>query len=129
MLLRSLLTVCCLVLAMPPGWCSIVSAPVASDKEVPPNKAHGGCCDLCHCKDREKPSPEPKQPAPPSRCCCYEHDWLPPNQPVRVETNLSLVAFVTLLNNPTVAAVRYDLDLSIPVPGPPLQVLKCVWLC
>jgi hypothetical protein len=128
--LRSLLTVCCLVLALPPGWCSIVSAPVARDKEVPPKKAHSGCCDLCHCKDREKPSPEPKQPAPPSRCCCYELDWLKPNPPVTAQADLSLVAFVTPLDNiPTVAPVGYDLDLSIPVPSPPLHVLKCVWLC
>ncbi len=46
-----------------------------------------------------------------------------------VEADPPLVAFVTLLDNLTGAAVRYDLDLSIPVPAPPLHVLKCVWLC
>lgn len=115
---------------MPPGWCSIVPAPVARDKEEPPKKTRGGCCDLCHCKDREKPSPEPKQPAPPFRCCCYELDWLKPNPPLTAQADLSLVAFVAPQDDiPIVAAAGYDLDLSIPVPSPPLDVLKCVWLC
>lgn len=126
---RSLLTVCCVVVVLSPGWCSTVAAPVTGSTEEPTKQAPGGCCELCHCKDREKPPPEPKQPAPPSRCCCYELDWLQPNQPVTVEADPLLVAFVTLLDNPSVVAVGYDLDQSIPVPAPPLHVLKCVWLC
>ena len=128
--LRSLSATCCLVLLLPPGWCSIVCAPVVESKGEGPKKTHGGCCDLCPCQDREKPPAEPNKPAPPSRCCCYELDWLKPKPPPRPVVDLSLFAFVTPADRaPTSATVRHELDLSIPVPSPPVHVLKCVWLC
>jgi hypothetical protein len=99
-------------------------------KEESPKKSHGGCCDLCHCKDRDKPPPEPKHPTPPSRCCCYELDWLKPNPPEKPAVDLLLFAFITPVDSAsTCAVVRHDLALSIPGPSPPLYLLKCVWLC
>ncbi len=125
---RVLSTACCLVLVLPPGWCRFASARGARDEEEAPQQAHGGCCDLRHCKDREKCPPEPKHPTSPSRCCCYERDWLKPNPPEVRVVDLSLMAMV-IPEESTCAVLRNQLCLSIPGPSPPLHLLKCAWLC
>lgn len=107
MVLRLLAVLCCVNLALPPGWCCIV-CPVRDDREKPA-------------------TPEP---APPARCCCYELDWLKPPPPVSTEVGPAPVAFL-----PPDAAFRaaprlwFRPDLAMPVPSPPHRILHCVWLC
>lgn len=128
--LRTLLTLSCLVVLMPQGWCNYVPALCGKVKAEEPKKAHGGCCDLCQCKDREKPPPEPEAPSPPSRCCCYELDWLKPNPPLLVKADLPLVGFIVpVVGNPACADMLLEPGLTIHVPSPPIHVLNCVWLC
>ena len=124
------MTVCCLVLAMPQGWCGHLPALRGKVTGEAPKKLHGGCCDLCHCEDSEKPPPEPEAPAPPSRCCCYELDWLKPNPRVAVEADAALVGFVERVVG-TLPHVSAPLEqgLTIHAPAPPIHLLKCVWLC
>jgi hypothetical protein len=128
--LRTLLIVSCLVLAMPQGWCSYFPALCGKVKGESTKKAHGGCCDLCHCKDREKPPPEPEAPSQPSWCCCYELDWLKPNPPSSVEADLLLVGFVMpVIGNPACTRTLLEPGLTIHVPSPPIYLLNCAWLC
>lgn len=128
--LQTLLIGCCLVLAMPQGWCSYFPALCGKVVGDYSKKAHGGCCDQCHCKDMEKPPHVPEAPSPPSRCCCYELDWLKPNPPLSVEADLWLVGVVVLeIGNPDSASKMLELGLTIHVPAPPIYLLNCVWLC
>ena len=125
MVLRLLAVLCCINLALPPGWCCIV-CPVRV--EPPAVTKHAGCCDLCGCNDREKPATP--EPTPPARCCCYELDWLKPLPPVSTEVDTAQVVFLPL-DDAFRAAPRLCLrpDLAIPVPSPPHRILHCVWLC
>lgn len=128
--LKSLVLAGSLVQLLPSGWCSIVTLPGVGGGNEAPKKDHGGCCDLCHCKDREKPPPEPSRPLPPPRCCCYELDWLKPPSQVKVEVDISFVVFLVPSDRLAMCGVlQHRLDVSTPVPSPPLQILKCVWLC
>jgi hypothetical protein len=126
---RVLCTVGGLVLLLPPGWCNFVCQPAILGQVEGAKKTHGGCCDLCQCKDREKPPPEPNHPSLPCRCCCFECDWLKPNPPEKPVIDSSLSAFVLPQDAGSTRAVPHDLDLSLPGPSPPLHLLKCVWLC
>jgi hypothetical protein len=129
--LRSLLTACCLVLMLPPGWCGLVPTPAAGAKAEAAKKAPGACCEPCPCKRQRKPPPGSSRPAPPPcRCYCYDLDWLKPPAPEKAEADLSPAAFVAPADClPTYDVLRHDRDLSLPVPSPPPHVLKCVWLC
>jgi hypothetical protein len=129
-ILKSLVLASSLILALPPGWCEFVSLPTISSSDEAPKKHHGGCCDLCDCPDREKPAPEPPQPASPSRCCCYELDWLKPPLPVSAEADHAPVAFISLADALGVAPrMSVDPDLAIRVLSPPHCILHCVWVC
>jgi hypothetical protein len=127
---RFVLSVCCLVLVLPAGWCRFVVGPAVSAKQEASKKAPGGCCDVCRCKEREKPRPEPKHPTAPSRCCCYELDWLKPNPPEKPVVDLSLMALPWPVDSASACSLLwYDPIRSIRGASPPLRLLKCVWLC
>ncbi len=129
-ILKSLVLASSLILALPPGWCNIVSLPTISSGDEAPKKDHGGCCDLCHCPDRDKPAPEPPQPVSPSRCCCYELDWLKPPLPVSTEADHAPVAIISFADAFGAAPrLWFHPDLAIHVPSPPHRILHCVWLC
>jgi hypothetical protein len=117
-------------LALPPGWCSLVQLSHPETPEAPAG-AHGGCCDLCGCKDWEKPPPPPSAPMPPpSRCCCYELNWLPPPHPEKVGRDHSLPALLPALIVPVAAGIACpEPDRTLHVPAPPLNLLHRVWLC
>ena len=118
---------CCFNLALPPGWCSI-ACPVRA--EPPVAAKHAGCCDLCGCGDREKPAPVAPEPTPPSRCCCYELDWLKPPLPISAEADHIPLAFISFADAFRAAPrLWFHPDLAIPVPSPPHRILHCVWLC
>lgn len=128
--LRSLVLVTSLVLALPPGWCNFVPSQKSGKSEETPKKAHGGCCDLCHCQDREKPPPQHDKPIPLTRCCCYELDWLKPSPPEEIDSDPVLsVPLIIVDAHPSCFCVGVAADLTLPIPSPPLHVLKCVWLC
>ena len=111
---RLLALLCCLNLALPPGWCSFAFPVRAAE--------HGGCCDLCGCEEREQPAPAPA----PSQCCCYEQNWSKPPLPVIVEADQTTVAFDAIQ---VVPLLWFNLEFAIPVPSLPIHVLNCVWLC
>lgn len=122
--IRLLAILCCVNLALPPGWCCVVCAVRV---EPPAVTQHAGCCDLCGCKDHDKPATP--APAPPSRCCCYEMDWLKPPLPVGTDIGPALAALMPL--NAFWAAPRQWLqpEVAVLVPSPPHRILHCVWLC
>lgn len=125
--LRLLAVLCCVNLALPPGWCSI-ARPVRA--EPPAVAKHAGCCDLCGCQDREKPAPVAPEPTPPSRCCCYELDWLKPPLPVSADVDRAPVALISFADAfRTAPRLWFQPDLAIPVPSPPHRILHCAWLC
>lgn len=125
--LRFIAMLCCVNLALPPGWCSMAFPPHA---QPPAAAKHGGCCKLCGCKDREEPPPAAPKPVPPARCCCYELDWLKPPLPVTVQLDGGLVALLPPPDAiPAEPSLRLVSDLAIRGPSPPLHVLNCVWLC
>lgn len=120
----------CLVLTMPQGWCSYFPALCAKLKGESAKKAHGGCCDLCRCKDSERPPPEPEAPSAPSWCCCYELDWLKPTPPLSVEPDLVPVGFLgPVVAIPASTSNPLEPGQIIFGPSPPVHVLNCVWLC
>src|SRR5438552_895215 len=135
--LRSLVLVCSLTVALP-GWCCFVPIPKADENAQAPKKKTESCCDLCQCKDGQKPSadtrpessqtpsPKPPQPVPASRCCCYEPDWLKPNPPEKLAADFSVaLVFLPVDCLPTCGVLLHSLDVSLPAAGPPLNVLKC----
>ncbi len=125
--LRLLAVLCCVNLALPPGWCSVVRLARAEPSSA---AKHAGCCDLCGCPEREKPAPVPSEPTPPSRCCCYELDWLKPPPPDSAEGDPAPVAFFPFADAHRVAPLLwFRSDLAIPVPSPPHRILHCAWLC
>jgi hypothetical protein len=130
LVLRTLLTACCIVLALPAGWCCYVSPRRLDEGKELPTTTHAGCRDLCGCQDREQPPPPPSEPSFPWECCCYELNGLLPPAPERADCDLSLPVLLPVAATGTCWEMsRPALDLSLPVPSPPLHVLHCVWLC
>src|SRR5262245_61014215 len=128
--LSPLLTVCCLLLAMPQGWCSHIPALCGKGQYTPPRKAHArDCCVPCCGEGCRKPPEAP--PAPPKpRCCCYELDWAKPNAPVKAEADPLTAGFAVPVACDT-ARAHSPLKSQPAARGParPVHVLKCVWLC
>jgi hypothetical protein len=124
--LRLLAVLCCVNLALPPGWCSMAFRPRA--EPTAPAK-HGGCCDSCGCKDRKKAPPAAPQPVRPARCCCYELDWLKPPPPVSVKADQVPAAFLPPDEAVRPASGVWSPSEVIRGPSPPFHVLECVWLC
>lgn len=127
---RVVIAVSALTLILPPGWCSFVSFKKVEPRHETPTKVNGNCCDLCHCRKQEKPpAPIPELP-PRTRCCCYELDWLKPPLSEQVDDDLTFSVPLDLTGQRFAPyAICAAADLSLPVPSPPLHVLKCVWLC
>ena len=128
--LRTLTVLACLVLLMPLGWCSVVCSPRGDTKQDTPQPTHGGCCDLCHCGERQHPPPAPESPRPPTRCCCYEQDWLKPDLPVKAEVGWFPLGLLAVEKQDSTAKSSFAApDVFTRGPSPPIHVLKCLWLC
>src|SRR6516164_6665469 len=124
-----LLVLASLVLGLPPGCC-LLALPFAWAGEKAPAKGTSGCCDRCHRKDRQNPSPKPPRPIPASLCCCDKLAWLKPAPRAAIDTDTPVPAYLApLACVPPGTIRRADIDLAIPGPSPPLHILKCVWLC
>lgn len=66
----------------------------------------------------------------PSRCCCYELNWLKPPDPVKVDLDVSFVAIIaSAALYPTDVRVNELALTDVPTPSRRLHLLYCVWLC
>jgi hypothetical protein len=135
---RTLAVVCGLLLALPPGWCYLLSrgqccvpTPVAK-KATPQNcpKCSGTSPDPeegTHCPPGPSPPREPGEPCQ-SGCCLYQPTAVP-------KTELPGVAFgpadgelVHFLTCPA-RSVGHRPNIPAHPTTPPLYVLHCIWLC
>jgi hypothetical protein len=125
LLLRSLVLGCGLLLALPPGWCCLPACQ-GTPKEQPR---------VCTCCGGEEPgNPPARQPRPapaePGKCPCAGRDSTVPDGSKVFGCDLSLPAPLAaarvLLCRVGPAGVT---DVDHPPPGPPLQLLHCVWGC
>src|SRR6266849_10322876 len=115
-----------LLLALPPGWCCVTPArTVESKAKTPPP------CTCCHCSEANdlQQTSLPAKPTIPSKPCCKSSNFAvaaSPEKSVKMPAT-GLVTFAIGLN----AASTGHLVIvpSLPIPSPPLHVLKCLWLC
>ncbi len=123
-LVRGLVLVCSLPLALPAGWCCMVSGPAAHAGTVP---AAAGCP---RCQP-SAPAERPSVPAKKNACPCYDRQTtLPAASPVDMP-DAGLVALL-----PPVVVAPTDLARSVQTSArthdPPARarhVLYSVWLC
>jgi len=132
-IVRALALVCGFTLALPPGWCCMVTLPTARGE-----KAVGGPALPCGCSGygsapaallSSKPD-RPPRPRDPGKCCCTDRTTIAPLDTVDVDltphpvgrTAADLIAAVT-------PAPPADIRLAVPLPAVPLFVLDCVWRC
>lgn len=126
-ILRSLVLTCSFVLALPPAWCSLVASARAEEVTV---RTSGGCCDLCTCGEKERIPTSPVEPLLPSRCCCYELNWLKPSDPVKVDFDFHFIEIVVPISVwRTSDVVIPRTETTLPTPSRRLHLLHCVWLC
>lgn len=129
-LMRVVAVVCGVFIALPSGWCCMVgAATVAASVRCPaPPKA---CC-KCGCPTDPAPGKSDHKPAQndPSRCCCADKATVKQDDGAYVHD-------VTFVGSPFFSLPVSDNGgggspcgrFAVPVPSPPLHVLKCVWLC
>jgi hypothetical protein len=110
-----------LVLALPPGWCSLFMR----DGQANCAPAKATCC------HQPAPSNSSKAPARPSVQCCCLRDATLPEKPIQRDDTGGVVLPVVIdpvvldLASSTAGVVALG-PLSA---GPPLHVLQCVWRC
>jgi hypothetical protein len=100
-------------LALPPGACSLLM-----------HEAQVEQASCCHPKPH-KPAPH----APAERCCCAQDSTLPEKSavaPVSLDLLLHLAFMPPVAERGVVAAGVRE---TLPIFGPRLHVLKCVWRC
>src|SRR5262249_21816861 len=91
--LQCLVIVCSFLLALPLGWCCMLTFRTAERSEQAP--AGEECC-CCH-QTPGKTAPEPSRAPSPTRCCpCPESFSTPPAKVQIVSPDLSLAGFVDL---------------------------------
>lgn len=122
---RILALVCCLPLALPPGWCQVALRAAAprsgAGEQAPP---------LCqHCRP-EAPQPTSGGPGQSARCCCSDRYAVAPHSVVPSDESNAVAALLPVqdtlrhaLWSPAAAGPQALLSY------PPLHVLHCVWRC
>jgi hypothetical protein len=139
--LRVLSLLCCLTLALPPGWCCLLLLklnPNATTFAGPPRpvplKSSRLCC--CHVpqpqshKD-EKKSETPRTP-PLKNCPCSDRHSTPPlsSSVEQDEGGFTLAALLPFqaLTPPPIGSVERFASVAHPL-EPPIHVRNCVWRC
>src|SRR3954447_24791982 len=107
---RLLAFLCCLNLALPPGWCAVAV----------PAKQATACCRLSHCD----PTPPAQERQSQPQCCCEQNLPKPP-MPVCVPVDQTTVA--ALVDVSPLACP--SLTTAVVVSSIPINVLNCVWRC
>lgn len=118
---------CCMLIALPIGWCCWLPSVRANEDTVKPT--------CCCCGDQETPTPsKPAPPTPKVPPCCCEPIPVVLSDSSRDESPVQ-VSFVFLPANFNVwhdaFAVMEHRSLSPDRidTSPPLQILFCTWLC
>lgn len=129
-LLRRLIAVATmLLLASPPGFCSVLPAHLSASRQasacVSPTPS-SRCCRSC---PADTPADSREQPAESGWRCCCARDAQLPHKPVPAPESVEATAFVTLDALIECSSLTVPADY-LPVPsGPRLHVLLCVWRC
>ncbi|MCI0700015.1 MAG: hypothetical protein L0241_02895 [Planctomycetia bacterium] len=144
---RVLALACCVLLALPPGWCCattggkccgsalpLVPAPVSVECSTSQTCAGKTCAVGCCSKEPgnqcPEPAPKPQKPDRPCDTTCCEH---PPTIAPKVEhsgIDLGPVGVqVTLTETASPEAVAALMSVPPRSAFPPLYILHCVWLC
>src|SRR5262245_36771913 len=79
----------CLVLALPPGWCAVLT------RHGGPQPAKKSCC---HPDEESRPCEGPRPPAAPMGKCCCAWDATVPNDPVKVPDGGTLPLLIVAEN-------------------------------
>ena len=114
-----------LILALPPGSCSVFVQQDRADT-APVKKAS-----CCHKTARKPPCDTGNSPAKPSVKCCCERDAAIPEKSVQPTETHDLAFNVVADHVPlNVGSLFGDIAEFTPVrSGPSLQILLCVWRC
>jgi len=110
-------------LAMPPGWCCLVSS-LAMPAQAPVRS----CCS--HSDEQSQPCPMNDDGPVKSRSCCCKFDAPRSDRKAIPDVDIDL-ALSASLESP--AAVFCEASEVVPAPrlhfGARLHLLQCVWLC
>jgi hypothetical protein len=139
---RVLASLCCVLLALPPGWCCLASGGECcrrpcSKQGADARKAAGcpECVSACCCVEGEAdpvtPAPlPPKEPTPSGKPACCER--LPTDAPKveRPVIDLGTAGLeLPLAWTPKKIPVSSRADVPPRSASPPLHLLHCVWRC
>lgn len=119
----------CVLLVLPPGWCSGF-CPLRADRAVVNARKITACCN--HCRRTERESSAPATPGTPSggRCCCQAQDWSKPPQASQVEVNQAQGVESCFLATHENATPPGETGRDSPFsPDLPHRILHCVWRC
>lgn len=130
---RSLMLVCGLTLALPPGWCCLLASQTTATTAPRP----GTCCCTCPAsgaKEQPPGSEPPKSPtAPlPKHCPCTDRQTVLTAGVTPEQADggvIPLAIFPVLDIRPALAGIVGRVDSDAHPPPLRLHVLHCQWLC
>lgn len=129
---RSLVLVCSLTLALPPGWCCMLAAQVTPTTTTRP----GSCCCTCPApgeKGQPKSDPAKSPTAPlPKHCPCTDRQTVLTAgvSAEQVDGGVILFAILPVFDiRPVLAGIVGRVDSDAHPPPLRLHVLHCQWLC
>jgi hypothetical protein len=136
LLTRSLALLCSFLLALPGGWCCIVSVSCCHQRRAAeprvgqaPSLRHNSCCHQPSEQRHNDSTPEPKPSTPVKVCSCEKAPVVPP-EISRLGSDLFFATLATPAElPPSYAGDQSDLCRILDPPSPSLQLSHCVWLC
>jgi hypothetical protein len=136
---RSLVLLCGLTLAFPPGWCCMIPLPAAQAEESETDDGPAASSAPCCCCKKKEPVPasapaQPVQdaprPCPTGKCPWLERDTTAPSHPEQFHPDYSVVAVIPMVDAAHTPAVEpEEVSLRALPASPPIHVIDCVWLC
>lgn len=112
-----------LLLALPPGWCSVF---LLHDR-AQPAPVRASCC---HQTAQDRPTPAKGVPSCPTVECCCRRDAAVPEKSVQPPDAPDLVSLLPAVTPPALPGLAQAVTADVLLlPGPRLHVLQCVWRC
>jgi hypothetical protein len=129
--MRSLALMCGLILALPPGWCCMLSPRASTTGARGEAKQVRSCCG--HCKHSSKathPSAPSRQPLPPGKCPCTDRDATSPDAFKILGSDLVLTSSTSVGDAvPCSVSFGHPIEVHDPPSDSSFLILHCVWRC